>query len=397
MTEPPLLAVPLTAELVRGAVELEQTDDGLVAHRLPRWAREQYSDPQLAMVDTQPSGVRLVLRTAATVLELETRRTVVVLRGIPPRPDGCYDLVVDGAPTARSSVDGGTVITRDLATGATEVVRGEPGTVRFAGLPPHPKTVEIWLPHQETTALVALRADAPVQTLPPAPDARTWLHHGSSISQGSNAAGPLDIWPVRAARAAGVELVNLGFGGSALLDPFVARTIRDTPADLISVKLGINVVNADLMRRRAFVPAVHGFLDTVRDGHPDTPLLLVSPLLCPIHEDTPGPGAFDVAALQEGRVAFVATGDPAAVAAGALTLTVIREELAALAALRRRTDPLLHHLDGLELYGPADVVEHPLPDRLHPDTATHALIAQRFSAAVFSGDGPFAAGAVDRS
>ncbi len=97
------------------------------------------------------------------------------------------------------------------------------------------------------------------------------MHHGSSISQGSNAAHPTGTWPVVAARLAGVELMNLGYGGSALLDPFTARIIRDTPADLISIKIGINLVNADLMRLRAFVPAMHGFLDTIRDGHPATP------------------------------------------------------------------------------------------------------------------------------
>ncbi len=89
--------------------------------------------------------------------------------------------------------------------------------------------------------------------------------------------------------------------------------MRDTPADLVSVKIGINLVNLDLMRRRAFGPAVHGFLDTIREGHPTTPLLVVSPLLCPIHEDTPGPGTFDVDALGEGEVRFLATGDPAEV------------------------------------------------------------------------------------
>ena len=73
---------------------------------------------------------------------------------------------------------------------------------------------------------------------------------------------------MRAAALAGVDLVNLGFGGSALLDPFTARTMRDTPADLVSVKIGINLVNTDLMRLRAFAPAVDGFLDTIRDGHP---------------------------------------------------------------------------------------------------------------------------------
>lgn len=135
-----------------------------------------------------------------------------------------------------------------------------------------------------------------------------WLHHGSSISHGSTAAGPTSTWPALAASLAGVELINLGLSGSALLDPFTARAMRDTAADLISVKIGINLVNTDAMRLRAFGPAVHGFLDTVRDGHPTTPLLVVSPLLCPIHEDTPGPTAPDLSDIGAGRLRFLAVG-----------------------------------------------------------------------------------------
>ncbi|KQV25217.1 hypothetical protein [Yonghaparkia sp. Root332] len=48
----------------------------------------------------------------------------------------------------------------------------------------------------------------------------------------------------------------------------MARVIRNAPADVISVKVGVNVVDLDAMRLRSFVPAVHGFLDTIRDGHP---------------------------------------------------------------------------------------------------------------------------------
>lgn len=172
-----------------------------------------------------------------------------------------------------------------------------------------------------------------------------------------------------------------------MIDPFVARTIRDLPADLISVKLGINLVNGDVMRRRVLAPAVHGFLDTIRDGHPTTPLLLVSPLLCPIHEDTPGPGG---AVLEDGATRFVATGDPADVPAGRLTLRVIREVLAAVAA-QRADDPHLTYLDGRELYGEADEAELPLPDALHPDAATHRLIGERFARLAFGPGGPFAA------
>ena len=173
-----------------------------------------------------------------------------------------------------------------------------------------------------------------------------------------------------------------------MLDPFTARTMRDTPTDVISVKIGINLVNADVMRLRAFVPAVHGFLDMIRDGHPETPLLVVGPLYCPIHEDTPGPGAFDPTALSQGAVRFIATGDPAATGRGSLTLSVIREQLAGLMNARTADDPNLHYLDGHDLYGPDDIADHPLPDNLHPDAATHVVIAERFARVAFAVDGP---------
>jgi lysophospholipase L1-like esterase len=385
MHNTPMHNTGITLDLLRGCLELEPTGRGLRPHRLPAWARAQTPDPQLAMVEAQPSGVRVVFRTRATAIELDARPTKRRITGLPPRPDGVYDLLIDGQPAGQASIEGGDVLTVDMAAGSTDFQPGEPGTASFTGLPDRLKDVEIWLPHNETTELVALRTDAPV--LAAAAGRRVWLHHGSSISQGSNAAGPATTWAALAAAAGGVDLVNLGFGGSALLDPFVGRVLRDSPADLISVKIGINLVNTDLMRLRAFTPAVHGLLDTIRDGHPATPLLVVSPIYCPIHEDTPGPGAFDLDALRAGQVKFVATGEPAP---GKLTLRVIRAELARIVAERAATDPNLHHLDGLDLYGEPDFAELPLPDRLHPDAATHRRIADRFAARAFTAPGPFA-------
>ncbi|MFF3349318.1 SGNH/GDSL hydrolase family protein [Streptomyces sp. NPDC002779] len=369
---------PLTPALVRGALDLERTEHGLLPHRLPARARAQCADPQLAMVESQPSGIRLAFRTRATTVELDTLPTKRSYVGVPPRPDGLYDLLVDGTLTHQAVAAGGNTLIVDMATGTTEHRPGPVATVLFSGLPAREKDVEIWLPHNETTELVDLRADAPVEPLPDR-GRKVWLHHGSSISHGSDAASPTGIWPARAATLAGVELINLGFGGSALLDPFTARAMRDTPADMISVKIGINLVNLDLMRLRAFTPAVHGFLDTIRDGHPDTPLLVVSPILCPIHEDTPGPGAFDPAALSTGHLKFQALGDPAERATGKLTLKVIREELSRIVEQRTPEDPNLGYLDGLDLYGEQDWAEFPLPDDLHPDAATHRLIGDRFA------------------
>ncbi|WP_393062660.1 GDSL-type esterase/lipase family protein [Streptomyces sp. LN549] len=389
-TETSWITTPITADLLRGALDLERTERGLRPHRLPARARAQCADGQLAMAEAQPSGVRLVFRTRATAIELDALRTKTAYEGAPPRPDGVYDLLVDGRLAGQDRATGGNVLMVDMTTGSAETRPGPLGTVRFSGLAEGVKDIEIWLPYNETTELVALRADAPVE---PAPESgrKVWLHHGSSISHGSDAASPTSTWPARAAFLGGVELINLGLGGSALLDPFTARAMRDTPADLISVKIGINIVNADLMRLRAFAPAVHGFLDTIREGHPDTPLLVVSPVLCPIHEDTPGPSAPDFSNLSEGRIRFAAMGDPAERAAGKLTLNVIRDELSRLVAQRSADDPNLHYLDGRSLYGEKDFAELPLPDQLHPDAATHRRIGDRFAGLVFTDDGPFAA------
>ncbi|WP_405780454.1 GDSL-type esterase/lipase family protein [Streptomyces sp. NBC_00859] len=379
------ISTPITGDLIRGALDLERTEHGLLPHRLPARARAQCSDGQLAMAEAQPSGVRLAIRTRATTVELDTLRTKMAYRGAPPRPDGLYDLLVDGRLTDRATVTGGNVRTVDMATGSTETLPGPVGTVRFTGLPAEPKDIEIWLPYTEITELVALRTDAPVE---PVPDRgrKVWLHHGSSVSHGSNAESSSTTWPARAASIGDAELINIGLGGSALLDPFTARAMRDTPANLISIKIGINLVNVDLMRLRAFTPAVHGFLDTIREGHPTAPLLVVSPIHCPIHEDTPGPCAPD---FSNGTLQFRATGDPAERAAGKLTLNVIRAELSRIVEQRAADDPHLHYLDGNALYGEADFAELPLPDQLHPDAATHRRIGERFAALAFGAEGAF--------
>jgi len=372
----------ITADLIRGAAELEPTEHGLTPHRLPTWVRDQFPDPQLLMTEAQPAGVRLHFRTTASVVALDVRPTKTLYVGAPGRPDGVYDLRIAGQLIAQTSVPGGNQILIDLQAGTTELRGGSVGTALFAGLPDGEKEIEIWLPWNERTELVALRTDAPVSPASASPRP-VWVHHGSSISHGSNAASPSGTWPAVAARASGLDLVNLGFGGSAMLDPFMARVIRDAPADRISVKIGINLVNADAMRRRAFVPAVHGFLDTIREGHPTTPLVVVSPIYCPIHESVPGPSAPDPASFATGQVRFLAGGDAAQVPFGAMTLQTIRADLAQIVAQRADTDPALVLVDGTELYGSADHDEFPLADGLHPGAEVHQRMGHRFAALAF--------------
>lgn len=330
--------------------------------------------------------MRISFITRASTVELEVLPQRIVYLGA-DRPRGHVDVLIDGQPLLSDPLTGGDAIEIDLTTGTSAQRTGTTHVTRVVGLPNASKLVELLLPHNESLTLIGLRSDAPIIT---APCSRpVWLHHGSSISQGSNALTPAQIWPAVAARSAGVDLHNLGLGSSALVDPFTAQTMRDTPADLISVKLGINIVGLDGMRLRSFVPAVHGFLDLIREGHPDTPLLLISPLHCGIHENTPGPGAFDPNSFGTGQVRFIASGTTGDTAQGRLTLEVVREGLRQVVAARR-DDKQLFHLEGTELYGPQDAHQHPLPDALHPDAATHQLIGQRFAAKAFGPSGSFA-------
>jgi len=366
LASPPLVT-PLGPRFIHGAVEVEKTDAGFVPHRLPAWARARSRDPRLALAEAQGAGVRLAFQTASRWLELMVRATRPAAG-----PDGVCDLLVDGRLARQASMRGARPLQVDVVAGA------EMQLLRFADLPGGRKTVEIWLPHDRALEIVALRSPAPVAPVSLARK-RRWLHHGGAISQGANAAHPTGTWPAVAALRAGVDLLNLGLNGNALLDPFLARTMRDLEADLVSVKIGIDLVAHDLMRLRAFGPAVHGFLDTIRDGHPATPLFVVSPLCCPIHEDVPGPTQFETDALAAGRVLYRAAGDVNEVAQGKLTLGVIRQALEAIVRERAAVDPNLHYLDGRRLYGLADSARLALRDELHPDGAGHRLIGERFA------------------
>ena len=182
---------------------------------------------------------------------------------------------------------------------------------------------------------------------------------------------PLGVWPTIVARTHGLDLYNIGLGGDALLDGFAARTIRDLKADLITLKVGINVVNFGAFRRRTFVPAVHSFLDTIREGHPATQLVVISPIFCPVHEDNPGPTEWSATGQS------MPTSIPRRPLDGQLTLNDIRQLLSSIVADRSKDDPRLGYLDGRELFSAADNAH--LPDGLHPDPEGYALMGDRMT------------------
>lgn len=336
---------------------------GVTVHRLPAWARSQVDDTLFTWAESCPAGARLRFATSADTVELRAAATTVAAPGDATPP---VTLVVrDGTGRHEVTLSTPTVIEVDDETHIQHIRAGDVETVPLPSLGSDP--IDVHLPHNARIELLSLRADKPLS--PVAPRGLRWTHYGSSISQGMNADAPDRTWPAAAASALGWNLRDFSFAGNAQLDGFAARVIRDRPADLITLKIGINTINADSMRERTFLPAVHAFLDTIRESQPSTRIVLISPISCPIHEDSPGPVVMGDDGLAQAARREIEQD------AGALTLARIRQILSDVVA--QRVDDALSYLDGRELFGPDDVAH--LYDRLHPDQTGLALIGHRFS------------------
>ena len=391
MTEPsaqPALSIDLRVGDPRvrlaGIADLTSKNRGALTERLPAWARAQLIDPAIAFVSSMPSGGRLEFVTDSTSIELEAVFTRLEYGGITPHT-AMVDLVVDGQLVASEALADTDVIRfPDLTSVDFEVLHIDPSVIRFEGLADGRKHIEIWPAQNASMMLRELRLDVGSSIEgPPSSHRRRWVHYGSSISHCMEAEHPTGTWPAVVARARDLDLHSLGLAGQCHLDQFAARTIRDLPADLISLKLGINLVNADSMRERSFVPAVHGLLDMIRDGHPRTPIVVVSPIICPAAEDHPGP------TLPNATGAFDVIDRPAELMLGALSLNRIRELLEIVVTQRQRSgDVDLHYLHGHDLFGADDVGD--LPDGLHPNSAGYERMGERFAAYAFAPGGPFA-------
>ncbi len=72
-----------------------------------------------------------------------------------------------------------------------------------------------------------------------------------------------------------LDMTALGYDGQCHMNTLITMMIRDLPARLIMLKLGINMMTGSY-NARSFEPAVIGFVRILREGHPWIPIGLVS-------------------------------------------------------------------------------------------------------------------------
>ena len=328
------------AAFFEGSVSLETMDGGVHPFRLRSEERPLLNEELTGRADIA-SGVRVVVITDSEVAELDMTVTG-------SEEEARVDAVIEGRIVNSCGF---------MPTGARQ-------TVRFDGLPSGQKRLELWLPLFGCTTVLALRLAGGASAERYDDRRPKWITYGSSITMCRTAHSPARTWPAIVARRHDLNLTSLGFGGQCHFDPLVARTIRDMPADCISLKLGINTHGEASFTPRTWGPAVLGFILAVRDGHPDTPLLVCSPIFCRHGESTPNRTDMTLAQMR-----------------------VILEDL--VARLRDRGDIHIHYLNGLSLFDLPDADQGLMPDDLHPNGDGYELMGRRFAELAFATQGPF--------
>lgn len=306
----------------QGAISLQKTADAVMPWRTPHPMHHLFPEPLLERA-AMPAGVRISFRS-------NTTRVAGCI--VPQRESGMLDLCCDGAFIESLDLTG-----RD--------------NFAFENLSAQEKLIELWLPQYGQFHLRSVEIDDGA-TLEPFTDTRhRWVTYGSSITQCRAAASPTQTWPAIVARERDLNLTCLGYGGQCHLDAMVARMIRDLPADYLSMCVGINIQGASSLGPRAFRPAIIGAVQIIREKHPDTPLVLMSPIYSPPREATPNAVGFHLREMRE-------------------------EVQSAADALQTHGDKNVHYVNGLDVFG-SDYA-HLLPDDLHPDAEGYRTMGKNF-------------------
>ena len=300
----------------------------IIPWRLPFADIDLYPDDFFRREAIKTSGVRLRIRTDAVKITVNGKFISFPCKGCPRQ---LMDLC-----------QGNRIV-------ATCGYRN--GKVEFDNLTKGEKDLEIWLSPGFDFIFESLELNCGAVLLPVPEDTRPrWVTYGSSITHAIRANSPALTWPAIVARENNWNLLSLGYGGQCKLDSMIARFIRDYNADIISLKLGANVYDGT-MSPRSFPAAVIGFISTIREKYPLTPLILCSVIYAEPWEENPGP-----------------TG---------LTSKMMRSQIAEIVeSFRKRGDRNLHYIDGLKLLGPE--LKHLQADKIHPDGEGNLKLAENF-------------------
>ncbi len=134
------------------------------------------------------------------------------------------------------------------------------------------------LPWRPPCRLISIEGETELPRADQVPDTR-YLAYGSSITHGNNAVRPTGSYAMRTAQLLNVDLISLGFGGGAHLEPAMADYIAGRHDwDFASMELGINLLGS--IDVEEFARRVAYFIPTIAEAHPDKWIFCIDVFPC---------------------------------------------------------------------------------------------------------------------
>lgn len=309
---------------LRGLLTVDRAGTG----RLPELVRDRVPgdtwDASLV-----PAGVRLEFRAGPGTIELGIAASILGSRAA--RRD-MHRLSVWADGRHHSNIE--------LSEGNSRVVIPTEQSGRYV----------VHLPEGMAVRIDDIGAD---HELRPVPDEPVWLAYGDSITQGWSASDQGLNYPAIVARRLGLDWVNLGFAASARGEIAIAEQMAVHRADIISVAFGTNNWVKTPTGPAHLRGIMDDFITVLRAGHPQVPIVVISPVVRPDAEANPN-------------------------VLGA-TLTDLRAAIEDVVRDRAATDRHLALIAGRPL-----IEERELADSVHPDDRGHAAIARKLIPALTS-------------
>lgn len=311
-------------DLLKGAVSLEETKEYVKPWRIPFEQKHLFYPNAINGKAEIPAGVRIVFASNTTQLKIG-----IIESGDPLD----FDVIIDGSFYKKETI-----------------MPGE-RTLIVDGLHNQKQEIEIYLSQRAPVQITGLWIDEQADLTIVTDSRKKWVTYGSSITQCVEAESPSKTWPALAASGLNLDLTCLGFSANCQMEPMLSRMIRDLPADFISLCVGINIMGGSTLSKRTFAPALIGFIQTIREKHPKTPMAIMSPVYCKERETT------------ENKVG--------------LNLVMMREEIEKVVKmLQDHGDEHIIYIDGLRVFG-QEYADY-YPDGLHPNAKGYQIMGKNF-------------------
>lgn len=233
--------------------------------RLPLRMKDQVRPPVWNLAQS-PSGGRIRFHTNSTIFAIRLEYPS------PPEMSNMHafgqtgvDLYLDGF------YRGSAIAQKDSGPG--KVV--EHLYVDLTSQPRKDREVVLYLPLYKAVKVLAIGLDKEARIEKPTPFAvaKPVVYYGTSITQGGCASRPGMDYQAILARWLNLDYVNLGFSGNGLGEPELARATAEIDASMFVFDFAQNNRTVESLRQN-YEP----FLNTVREKHPDTPILVITPI-----------------------------------------------------------------------------------------------------------------------